>query len=397
MAKKEKTAETSEKKKKGIVQRMMFGDDTKPDLTPERSKMSKWDLFKHLFFHRFGTMVFLNLLMVLFALPAIAVIALFYINSSVAESFIPYSANLGIGYPVVTNAVELGRLSDFSYNVTKYLALVPCIAVFALGVAGDLYVIRKLMWEEPTRTFKDFFRGIKKCWLGALFMGTAFGFTLLLLMFSLDYFDAYGLSVSLKALSVTLSIILFIFIILFTSFFMTQNAAFKMRPMVLIRNSVLFIVGTHIQSIFFVGLALIPVYLMFIPNITMFLLIIYAFVGFSFTTVVVSVYGHYCYEKFLYDKISGKPSTVYVKRPNDIEEGGTAVKKKPPAPYKNPKKGKKSIDEGSSITPLTPTFRREDLERLQKEHEQIMREEQSEREQTDDIPPQQDDPDGKTE
>ena len=31
-----KSETTGKKKKKGIVQRMMFGDDTKPDLTPER-------------------------------------------------------------------------------------------------------------------------------------------------------------------------------------------------------------------------------------------------------------------------------------------------------------------------------------------------------------------------
>ncbi len=69
---------------------------------------------------------------------------------------------------------------------------------------------------------------------------------------------------------------------------------------------------------------------------------------------------------------------MYKKRGNDIrdETSGASVKhkKQAPVPYKNPKKRKKSIDEGSTLTPLAPTFRREDLERLEKEHEQILAE-----------------------
>lgn len=364
---------TEKKKKKGLVQRMMFGNDDKPDLTPERAKMSKWAIFKFLFFHRFGTMVLLNILTLLFALPAVAVVLLFYMNKAVAAGFLPYSSNIGIGYPVVVDAVAQGAMTSFNYTLMEFLILIPCIAFFAIGLSGSLYVIRKLIWEEQTKTIKDFFRGIKKCWFQSLIVGTFFGMSLFLLIFSLYYFDAYGLSVGLKALSITLSVILFVFMVLFTSFFMTQNAAFKMKFTVLVRNSLLFVLGTNVQAVFFIGLGLLPVYLMFIPGITTLLLILYALFGFSFSALAISAYCHHCYEKFLYDKITDKPASVYSKRSSDADDGAQA-KKKQPAVYKNPKKRKRSIDEGSSITPLSPTFRREDLERLQKEHEQVLKE-----------------------
>lgn len=367
-------AKAEKKKKKGIVHRMMFGNEDRPDLTPEQLNMSKWAMFKFIFFGRFGTTVLLNILTLLFALPAIAVMLLFYLNSSVAAGFIPYSSNIGIGYPVVNNAVSIGVISDFTYSITEYLIMVPCIAIFALGVAGNLYVIRKLIWHEPTSTFKDFFRGIKKCWIGAVFIGLLFGLSVLLVVFSVGYFDAFKMPVAYKAIMLTISIILLVFMIIFASFFMTQNAAFKMKPLVLIRNSALFVFGAFFQSIIFIGIALAPVYLMFIPGITMLLVIIYVFVGFSFSTIIISLFCHFCYEKFLYDKVTDKPSAVYSKRERDVIAESERAKKKQPTAYKNPKKRKKSIDEGSSITPLTPTFRREDLERLQREHEQIMRE-----------------------
>ena len=372
-------AKSEKKKKKGFVQRLMFGDDTKPDITPESMNMTKWQMFKNLFFGRFGTMVLLNMLTLLFALPAIVVIVLFYLNTAVAAGYIPYSANIGFGYPVVTDAIHQGLVTDFTYNVFEFLILVPCISFFALGVSGSLYVIRKLIWQEPTRTVVDYFRGIKKCWLPAILMGFAFGLTLLLVIFSLGYFDAYNISTSLKILSIVLSILLLVIVIMFTSFFMTQVAAFKMRPMALIRNSFLFVIGTNIQGILFIGIALIPVYLLFIPGISTLLLIIYIFVGFSIPALVISLYCHYCYEKFLYDKIEGRPA-AYTKRVSDVTEEKPEKKKQQPAAYKNPKKRKKSIDEGASITPLAPTFRREYLERLQREHEQVLNESTDENE-----------------
>lgn len=366
------------KKKNGFVRRMMFGNENKPDLTPEQMSMSKWAMFKYLFFHRFGTMIALNLLTCIFAVPAVVVILLFYTNISVNNGLIPYSSNLIIGYPVVLDAVQQGKIVEFTYTVMEYLVLAPCIAVLALGVAGNFYVMRKLMWEEPTSTFKDFFRGIKKCWLPAFIMGLVIGLSIELLIFSLGYFDAYNQSVSLKALCVTMSIILLVFITLFAAFLMTQNAAYKMRPMVLIRNSVLFVLGTNIQAIFFIGIGIAPAFLALIPGITMLLAILYVLIGFSYSTLVITLFCHKCYEKFLYDKID-TPNAVYTKRPSDIEDQAekqarAKSKKQAPVPYKNPKKRKKSIDEGANLTPLMPTFRREDLQRLEKEHEQIMTE-----------------------
>lgn len=370
-------ANTGEKKKKkgNIVRRMMFGNENKPDLTPEQTNMSKWAMFKFLFFNRFGTMVALNLLACIFAIPAVIVVILFSMNIRISDTLIPYSANLGIGYPVVIDAFAQGTMVTFSYHIIEFLILVPCIAIFALGVAGNLYVMRKLIWEEPTRTVKDFFRGIKKCWFPALVIGFVMGFTVLLFVFTLGFFDAYGLSIALKAISITLASLLLVFMTLFTSFFMTQNAAFTMRASVLIRNSVLFVLGTNVQAILFIGIAVAPIGLWFIPQMTLFVAMIYVFLGVSFTTLVMSLYCHYCYQRFLYDKIEGK-SAVYSKRPNDIHEQKEqdTKKKQAPVPYKNPKKRKKSIDEGASLTPLTPTFRREDLERLEKEHEQILTE-----------------------
>lgn len=385
-------AKSNEKKKKrvGIVQRMMFGDENKPDITPEQMKMSAWEQFKDLLFRRFGTMVLLNLLTCIFAIPGVLVILLFYMNRTVGNNLVPYSGNLGIGYPVVVDAIARGSYMTFTYNTFMFISLVPCIAILAMGISGNMYVIRKLLWNEPTSTAKDFFRGIKKCWFHSIVIGLAFGLTLLLFMFTLEFFDVYNLDLSFKVISIIFASILLVFMSMFTVFFLTQNAAFKMSWKVLIKNSTLFIFGTNIVAIVFFGIAIAPAFLAFIPGITILLGLLYLFIGFSFATLVTSTYCHSCYKKYLYDKISALPN--YGKRDGeektDGEGGGISAKgKKSPSSYKNPKKRKKSIDEGSSITPLMPTFRREDLERLEKEHEKVL----SESMDTDDEPSELDD------
>ncbi|MCH5160433.1 MAG: magnesium transporter [Clostridiales bacterium] len=378
-----KDGPTGKKKKQGIVQRMMFGNDQKPDLTPEQMNMTAMETFSYLFFHRFGTMAAISLLASIFAIPLIVVMVLFQMNITINNGFIPFSSNLGIGYPVVVDAAQIGAETLLTYKTMECLVLVPCIAVFALGIAGNLYVIRKLIWEEPTSTVKDFFRGIKKCWLGAFVTGMVVGFAILLLMFTIYYFDTYAFSKGIKGLCIALAVILLVLISLVSAFVITQNAAFKMKPLVLIRNSILFVVGTNLLSVIFIGIAVAPTFLFLIPGATVIIGILYAMFGLSFTTLVISVYCHSCYKRYLYDKIDGKPvSAIYQKRLSAVEEQraaeekdeDNAQKKKGPVPYKNPKKRKKSIDEGASITPLAPTFRREDLERLEKEHRDVLRE-----------------------
>lgn len=376
--------EATEKKKKSLVDRMIY-DSVSSDFSPAPAHESRWTMFKNIFFGKFGTIVLLNILTLVFALPAVAVMVLFFFNNAAAAMYIPYSGNIGIGYPIVTDAVASGEIVTLQYTIFEFLILVPCIMFFALGVGANLYVMRKLMWEEETKTIKDFFRGIKQTWLGSLFMGIAIGMSIFLFVFSLYYFDVYGYPVALKVVMVIISTVILVFMSLFASYYMTQNAAFKLSASALLRNSFLFVIATHIQAIIFVAIALIPMFIAFIPGAIGFVAFLYVFIGFSFTTLVLTLYCHSNYEHSLYNKAT-KAGAVYGKRPADDDTpqeqtptDDAAAKKRAATPYKNPKKRRKSIDEGTNITPLAPTFRREDLERLQHEHERIFSEEEQER------------------
>lgn len=107
--------------KKGLIYRLTMGKDNLPDFTPNKLPGSRWAVFKDVFTNRLGAMAKVSLLSVLFAIPAIAWIVIMSLVKAADGTIIPYSSNLGIGYPVITNAAAIGAYRTFMYNVYTYV------------------------------------------------------------------------------------------------------------------------------------------------------------------------------------------------------------------------------------------------------------------------------------
>lgn len=121
------------------------------------------------------------------------------------------------------------------------------------------------------------------------------------------------------------------------------------------------------------------------------ILLFYALIGISMTILIWTLYAHYVFDKFLNDKIEGaiKDRGIYRKSREEIErrrkEAQERRKKAANTRFINPKKRKRSIDEGKGITPLTTTFSREDLKRLAQERKELETEQDESEDNTDDI------------
>lgn len=328
----------------------------------DASKLSRWDAFKSVFFGRFGTVVLLNILTALFAAPGAVVIILFYMNSTIAVGLLPYSANFGIGYPVITADVNaLGTLTAFNYTVFEFLSLIPCIAFFAVGLAGNLHVMGKLAKGEAAKTFKDFFRGIKKSGLSALVVGLLFGTIVLSAAVSLGYADAYGLHVAVKVVSIIFSMTLLVFATMFLSYFMPQGATFKISVGVRIKNSLYMMFGAFFQTLVFVVLAIAPHLLSLIPGFAMFYVMLFTLIGISYTTLVFVINANRCFDVVLADKASDKTASYAKRAPEKPEKDPQSEpvaekapeprkKQAPPTRYKNPKKAKRTSGENDTGT-----------------------------------------------
>ena len=76
--------------KKGLIYRLTMGKDNLPDFTPDKLPGTRFQLFKDVFFNRFGAIVKINLLVLLFCLPAIAWVVIMQMVKQMDGSLLPY-------------------------------------------------------------------------------------------------------------------------------------------------------------------------------------------------------------------------------------------------------------------------------------------------------------------
>lgn len=353
-----------------VAERIVIGKDSNEDFVPNRENPNKWQMFKEIFTGHFTTMIGINLLTALFFAPAIIVVIYFMMVQNNASALLPYSNNIGVGIFTVMDVATRSQQLTFYYNTIMFALLVPCLMIGFLGLAGSFYVIRKFAWGENVRVFKDFFRGVGKNWLAFLILGLLDGLVIMFFVFNLSFYDVYNLGIPLKACMITLSSIMLLVMAMITMFWTCQTVAYKLGALTLLRNSFLFSFGTFLQTIVILAVTLGFFGLFFIPGFQTIVIMLFAFFGLSYITCAWTAYTHYCFDKFLPKE---QVSAVYVKKPNELDEAVIAKKSKQAAPapvkFQNPKKKKKSIDDGANINPLAPTFNRADLERLKKEQE----------------------------
>lgn len=363
--------------KKGLMYRLTMGRDDNPDLTVEKLPGTRWAVFKDVLGLRFGALVKINLLMLLFALPAIFWLFLNNMVKLSSSSFINYTGNYGFGYPLVTDAIQAGQLYNWQMDLMSGLIFIPLLMFASIGLAGGFHTIKLLVWGEGISVFQTFFKGIKAnilpFALSALFLGLGFFFVRI----NMSSYGVIDINRIVATITYVMSVILFVLLVFMALFLFTQAVTYKLKVRGLIKNSFLFAIGMLVQNIFFVGITAIPLLLISWLGMQfgMFIMLFYAIIGLSMTVLIWTIYAHYVFDKFLNEKIEGaiKDRGIYRRSQEEKEQARKDAeerrKKSANVKYVNPKKKKsnRSIDEDKGFTPLATTFSRTDLKRMEEE------------------------------
>ena len=126
---------------------------------------------------RYGTLIFVGLLLLAFTLPLLLVKIL---GETV---FVGLYETLG----------EQESAYDYARVLRFYISLsyIPCLAVFAVGVAGATRVVRQLVWGEGVFFWGDFSDGIKQnyknCLLTFLLLGLTYALCSFILVLNVEY------------------------------------------------------------------------------------------------------------------------------------------------------------------------------------------------------------------
>ncbi len=375
-------------KRQGFFNKLIMGSDSLPDFTAKNLPTTRWGLFWDVFKNRFFELFKVSLLGDLFAIPLILVLFFAFLSERAYNIYIPYDGNIGIGYPLEPNAAIMGQVLTYYSAIRKFAMLIPCIMIFAIGLSGVFYVMRRLVWGEDVSVVRHFFKGVKENWLASLITGSVFALSLFMMMYNFlnnELNDNVGF---FNILLTVIGVLQFVVVCCWALFMLSQEVTFKLKMRELVMNSFLFAIALVLNSVLFIMLAVLPIAFTeilsaFVPvatyTVSPAVYIAYLALGLGYSSLVLTVYSHFVFDKYLMGRIEGakKNRGMYVKTEEEKKAEEIARIKNHNVIYGEAYVARRlgTIDDGSDITPLSSSYSRSDLQRLSEEKEKIKEEE----------------------
>ncbi len=375
--------------KKGFVARMLEGKERSEEYARSTLPTNRWQLFFDIFKGNFGKLVKINLLMLLFFIPTIAVVIFgLIVNESTGLTY-PFGANLGIGYPAEPMQQGLSEMLVFYNDITLNFLLTISMLIASVGLAGGMYVIRNMVWTEGIFVANDFWRGVKLNYKNAL-QTTLFFCIVYFLCSTLVNVSQLSLAVGdlSKGQTTWLKISLgvnYLFLTLATmmTFWMiAQGVNYKLKFTQMFKNSFLMTIGTFPQTIFFGLLALLPFILIIVGGqfFLMIAIMVVLLFGFSYALLVWLDFAQWVFDKYINPKIEGAKTGrgIYSKDGTSMLSGDSSAAE---LEYRRTlvAQGRsrlvaqpiKPIDDSLEVYELPEAFTREDLRKLRESKQNI--------------------------
>lgn len=285
--------------------RMYYGKAGKGDFNPEHLPANRIQLFFQMLRVRWSALVRLNLLYVLFWLPAILWTGL---NIMTAMG--------------VLNGVAAGELTDIEANAqlmgllrTWLMILTPCIAITGPATAGASYVTRNWARDEHSFMWSDFKDAMKSNWKQALVVSMISGIAPLLVYVSYyvygGFVDQYGVGFAIPQIIVILLGVLWM---LSQQMVYTLMVTYKLSFKNLMKNAALLSIGKlplsiGIKLVTWIVPGIAALLFLFVPSVSvyalLFMFVYYVFFGLAFNRFVYASYANGLCEKYINPQIEG--------------------------------------------------------------------------------------------
>lgn len=376
--------------KKGLIARMLEGKERSEDYARSTLPTNRWQLFFDIFKGNFGKLVKINLLMLLFFIPMLAVIIFSFIYRDVMSATYPFGANLGVGYPVAPDMYGMSEMLTLENDATIFLLLIITSVIASIGLAGGMYVIRNMVWTEGIFVANDFWRGVKLNFKNALQTALFFTIVLALTILTVDMAAMAQTSSELskfQSVMVTISAVVgYVFLALATcmSFWMIAlGVNYQMGFLTLIRNSFLMTIGMLPQTVFFIAMSALPFVLLLFGIQSFFFMagiVVCLLFGLSYALLVWLDFGQWAFDKYINPKISGAKVGRGIYDRNALSEDGDnsaaalEYHRVILAAGKSQLSARpiKPIDDDLRVYDLPPAYTREDLQKLRESKETII-------------------------
>lgn len=362
------------KKKGGLINRILMGSEKSEGYARASLPSNRWELFWDIFKGRFWKLVIINLLVLLFCVPAVALVYFRSIFISGYGTLYPFAQGFGVGYQAPVSMAGLSESIVFNANLHVYL-LVPVVALIAaVGISGGAYVIRNMVWTEGIFVANDFWRGVKQNFKQMAAIALLFSFVFYIASMSsamCNQFIAIGANHKwMFYVSQVLTYTLLIVFSVMTLHMITMSVTYELKLSNLIKNSFLFTIGLMPQNVFFILLGVLPFLFLtfgsFFMAIGFLVVLLFAF---SMFLLIWTDYCQWAYDRFINDKVPGaqKNRGIYEKVKESNAEALKKYREQIALTSKsslNSKPIKPITDDELTIAELPSSFNRSDIIKL---------------------------------
>lgn len=360
---------------RGFINRLVAGSEKSEEYARNKLPSNRWELFWDIFKGRFGKLIIINFLTLIFLLPIALLIFFRYVSIVGYGMTYPFNTGFGVGYAAPVTLIGLSEQIVFNTDVKLFLILPILSLIASVGLSGGLYIIRNLVWTEGVFVASDFWKGVKQNFKQVAL--TCFIYSIFVYI-TIATIDLANYNVVIGQNSKLLYYTILIFTILVISFLtimamhmLALCVTYEYKFMELVRNAFFFTIGNFLTSVAFIVLGGIFVLLLLFDGFVFYLsLIILAVFGLSLFVLVWTVFCQYLYDKYLNDKVKGavKNRGIYAKVKKDQSSAIKKHKEEIDYAIANSMLSSRPIkpitDDELTLHELPQSFSRSDIEKL---------------------------------
>ena len=300
-----------------------LADDYVRTYAPKEGRWSEtWALFKG----NFVKFVIINVLTLLFFVPAIVVVYMRFVYVTNLAAVYPFSSNVGMAI-YTPSTVGLAERIVLSADLIFYSLLIVAALVAAVGLAGASYSVKRMINTRGDFAVKNYFHGVKVCYLNTVLPVVVF---MLFLFGSIIVGDwaameiAYGASAAGPITAKVFMIIATVVVGVYMMWVYAVGVSYKVKLKYLLKNSFVLAVGTILQTVFMLAFALLPVWIMLIGISVPFFLVLgiifFIFIGFSFIVLSWMAYAQWVFDSFITPAVASEKEAARAKMtPKQLE------------------------------------------------------------------------------
>lgn len=351
------------------------GNEIADDYTRTAATGGRWGDTWGVFKSNFGKIVLNNIFVLLFFVPAIALLFLRTIYISGLGYQYPFNANTGIGYPANPGTQGLNESIYLSADLLFYGLLIAAGLFAAVGISGGAYSMKRLLNSHGKFSIKSFFHGVKISYLNVaapVVLFLTFYFACVIIGDWKDLTGARGGSTAGATTAYVFIIIATVLVGIYCAWLIATGVSYRLKVGQLLKNAFVLMVGSPIQTIFFAALSLMPMWLLLIGLSVSFVkiiaYIIFIFIGFSYILLVWMSYTQWVFDLYVTPNLKKAEEEAKAKRTPeqvkaDEEEESKRIARELLASGKSELICKPilPIQAEAAVKPLSSTFSRKDI------------------------------------